>query len=261
MPFTPSHVAAVLPFLRSPLPATGLVIGSMVPDLPYFTPLPISRDLTHSWLGVVIADLPMGLVVFALWVVVFESPLRDFAPGCVRQRLSTVPALRTRIRIPGLLLVVAALLIGVVTHLLWDSFTHPDGWLVLALPAFQSQLGPFTVYRWAQYGSSAIGLLILLVWLVLWVRRTPTVASEEATSKLGVWTRRTAWLLVILPGAAVGILIWVHGLVRGLDPFDRVVVFRVASLSIACAGLVAVVLSLLWYVLPQRRNPDSRELT
>lgn len=234
----------------------------MVPDLPYFTPLPISRELTHSWPGVVIADLPMGLVVFALWVLVFRAPLRDFAPGWVRRRLSAVPVPEPRIAsyILGLLRVIAALLVGVVPHLLWDSFTHPDGWLVLALPAFQSQLGPFTVYRWAQYGSSAVGLVILLLWLALWARRTPVVALGRSALKLGVWTRRIAWLAVILPGMAVGIVIWVHGLIRGLDPFDRVVVFRSASLSIACAGLVAVVLALLWYALPERRDADSREL-
>ena len=259
MPFTPSHVAAVLPFLRSPLPTTGLVIGSMVPDLPYFAPIPVSRDLTHSWLRTVLADLPMGLVVFGLWIFVFQTPLRDFAPGWIRQRLSAVREPRVRAGIAGILLIVSAILVGVVTHLLWDSFTHPDGWVVQALPAFQRQLGPFTMYRWAQYGSSAVGLVILLLWLVLWVRRTPAVQGEHSAWKLGLWTRRASWFAVIVPGMVVGIVIWVHGLTRGLDPFDRVVVFRAASLSIACAGLVAVVLSLLWYALPWRRLPDARE--
>ncbi|WP_205730092.1 DUF4184 family protein [Blastococcus sp. TF02-8] len=32
MPFTGSHPAAVLPFLRTPLPASGLVAGSLAPD-------------------------------------------------------------------------------------------------------------------------------------------------------------------------------------------------------------------------------------
>ncbi len=39
MPFTPSHAAAVLPFLRTPLPASALVIGSIAPDLPFHLPV------------------------------------------------------------------------------------------------------------------------------------------------------------------------------------------------------------------------------
>jgi len=36
VPFTGSHPAAVLPLLRTPLPSAALVIGSLVPDLPYY---------------------------------------------------------------------------------------------------------------------------------------------------------------------------------------------------------------------------------
>ncbi len=75
MPFTPSHVAAILPLARAPLPAAGLAIGSMVPDLPYFVPIGIPREYTHSLIGGLTADLPMGLVAVAVWVFVLRSPL------------------------------------------------------------------------------------------------------------------------------------------------------------------------------------------
>ncbi|MEE2045837.1 DUF4184 family protein, partial [Nocardiopsis tropica] len=38
MPFTLSHVAAVLPLARTRLPPAALVVGSVVPDLPYYLP-------------------------------------------------------------------------------------------------------------------------------------------------------------------------------------------------------------------------------
>ncbi|WP_328421551.1 DUF4184 family protein [Micromonospora sp. NBC_00389] len=42
MPFTGGHVAAVLPLARSAWRApSALVLGSMVPDLPYYLPLPL----------------------------------------------------------------------------------------------------------------------------------------------------------------------------------------------------------------------------
>ncbi|MDQ7908342.1 DUF4184 family protein [Phytohabitans sp. ZYX-F-186] len=42
MPFTGSHPAAVLPLVRWGLPPAALVIGSMVPDLPYYLPTPVN---------------------------------------------------------------------------------------------------------------------------------------------------------------------------------------------------------------------------
>ena len=47
----PSHIAAILPFVRSPLTPTPLVVGCMVPDLPYFLLPGIARELTHSIAG------------------------------------------------------------------------------------------------------------------------------------------------------------------------------------------------------------------
>jgi hypothetical protein len=66
MPFTASHVAAVLPLVRTPLLPSALVVGSMVPDLPYFLPLPLTSYVTHSPVGVVSVDALMGLAV-VIW--------------------------------------------------------------------------------------------------------------------------------------------------------------------------------------------------
>jgi hypothetical protein len=50
MPFTPSHIAAALRFLRTPLIPAAVVVGTMAPD----------RDLSHSVLGLVTVDLLVG---------------------------------------------------------------------------------------------------------------------------------------------------------------------------------------------------------
>ena len=60
MPFTGSHPAAVLPLMRWGLMPSALVIGSMVPDLPYFLPVPDLGN-THSLIG--LQDHKMGGVV------------------------------------------------------------------------------------------------------------------------------------------------------------------------------------------------------
>ena len=72
MPFTPSHAAAVLPFLRTPLPASALVIGSVAPDLPYYLPVDLPWD-THTASAVVTVDLLLGgLIAMLIFVAVME---------------------------------------------------------------------------------------------------------------------------------------------------------------------------------------------
>jgi hypothetical protein len=68
LPFTGSHPAAVLPLLRTPLPASALVIGSLTPDLPYYVPIRLAgfyppvtlRGPTHTLWGVLTLDVVIG---------------------------------------------------------------------------------------------------------------------------------------------------------------------------------------------------------
>ncbi|MGY1732216.1 DUF4184 family protein [Geodermatophilus sp. SYSU D01045] len=59
MPFTGSHPAAVLPLLRTGLPASALVAGSLAPDLLFH--LPVDTGVrTHTALAVVSTDVVLG---------------------------------------------------------------------------------------------------------------------------------------------------------------------------------------------------------
>lgn len=249
MPFTPSHIAAILPLSRTPLPAAGLVIGSMVPDLPYFVPIGIPREYSHSLIGAVTADLPMGIVAYLVWVFVLRAPLLDLSPRWLHTRFGVKP--REGSLAVFVLLLLAALLVGIATHLAWDSFTHPDGWVVLHVAAFRAQFGPFAVSRWLQYLSSAFGLVVLAVWTVLWARRAKSTATPYL--RTGGASRVIAWIVVIAVLAAVGGTIWIRGIVRGTEAFDRVLVYDTAVYSIAASGLIALLICLVWYALPKRQ--------
>jgi hypothetical protein len=251
MPFTPSHIAAILPFARTPLPAAGLVIGSMVPDLPYFIPIGIPREYSHSLIGAVTADLPMAIVVFALWVFVFRAPLLDLSPRWLHDRFRHRPRGRSAVRFS--LMLIAAILIGIATHLLWDSFTHPDGLVVLHLEGLRAELGPFTVSRWLQYLSSVFGLVAVGIWSARWARRTLPVRSpyQRTTAVL----RPIIWCVVAGVLVAVAAAVWIRGLLSGISPVDRTLLYDTAVYPIAVAGLLAVLVLVGWYFL---RKPAAR---
>lgn len=198
MPFTASHVAAVLPLTRSRLIPAALVVGSMVPDLPYFVSLPLTAHTTHSLVGVLSVDVLAGLIVLAVWQVLLAGRLHRLAPSSVQRRL---PAPQAR---PGwvrrLPLAYLSLVVGGLTHIAWDSFTHEDRWGAQHIAWLVEEHGPMDGAGWAQYGSTLLGATILAGWLVRWWRRTPP-SYPPAQSRAGSST----WLLPRLVAATVTI--------------------------------------------------------
>ena len=100
MPFTPAHVAAVLPVVGRERPRwvvpCALVIGSMVPDVLYFVPIGDYRAVSHSLRGLVTLDLLLGLVLAGLWRIAPAPVLRDLSPPSVRLLVAVPRALDQR---------------------------------------------------------------------------------------------------------------------------------------------------------------------
>ena len=63
MPFTVSHIAAVLPGrVVNRLPLAGLAVGAMSPDLEYVVHGMTRRTIGHTPAGIVLLDLPLSLL-------------------------------------------------------------------------------------------------------------------------------------------------------------------------------------------------------
>ena len=252
MPFTPSHIAAVLPFAKTPLLPAALAIGSMVPDLFYYVPVGIGRSFSHSWFGVFTIDLGVGILVFLLWQLVLRRPVLDFAPLWVRQRMGRsewMPA--GRLRWVRLVLVLAAsLLIGILTHVLWDDFTH-DGPFVHLVPVLFEQFGPLRLFKWLQHASSILGAVAIVLFVLWWRRRVP--AAEPAPTRLTTTTRIAGIAITLGSGLLVALFLWIRGMLGGASPIDNELVFQVVVIGLAAAGLTALIFALTWWL---RRAKD-----
>ncbi|WP_411731408.1 DUF4184 family protein [Paeniglutamicibacter sp.] len=173
MPFTLVHPAAVLPFLRQPFVPIALVAGAMAPDLPYFAMVSSTSDAwyapmlnganSHDLAQILTVGLPLALVLAGfLWLVV--KPLRWALPD---SWVPDKPALKGR---PPSSARVAlwtfySLMLGLLTHLAWDSFTHSYGWVVEQVPLLASKpVAGIAIYRLLQHGSTLAGLVILALW-------------------------------------------------------------------------------------------------
>ncbi|MEU1280562.1 DUF4184 family protein [Streptomyces sp. NPDC005805] len=213
MPFTLSHAAAVLPALRrdgtarGPLLASGLVLGSIAPDMTYFAAsvAPAAMEfgeVTHGLPGVLTVDAAVAGVLLLLWLLV-RGPLVALLPAAVRAR--THPVLRGdggwRGRGPWAFVwrfwLSASL--GAATHVVWDAFTHFDRWGVRLFPVLGEAIGGFPLYTYTQYGSSAVALAVLGWWAVSAVRRAEPVPVPGAGR-----SRRRAAVAFLGTATAVG---------------------------------------------------------
>lgn len=168
MPFTPSHIAAVIPMIaashriRRFVDPWALALGAMVPDIPVFlTAVPFLPDYTdwHSWLGVVTIDPLAVLILLPLFHLVLRDPLIALLPPSLAGRAALLAPDRLRL-VP---MIVGGVL-GAATHVLWDSFTHSTGpaewgaWLSISV------FGVIKLFRLLQYVSSAVGLAVVVWW-------------------------------------------------------------------------------------------------
>jgi hypothetical protein len=204
MPFTPSHIAAVLPMMRRPatrLPfvPTALVIGSMIPDVPLFTPYWPSYQQTHSAVGVLTVDALATCAAVALFHLVFRAPLIELLPRRIGDRLPEPTRLgRTR----DLLWIPVAGAFGAATHAVWDSFTH---WRSTAIwgPRLGSEVLGLPLYNVLQHLSTVSGLLVLGWWVARRLRGMPLRHREGLRLSTGLRVAAAVAIgVVAMTGAA-----------------------------------------------------------
>jgi hypothetical protein len=205
MPFTLAHPAAVLPLRRIRILHTApLIIGALTPDLPYFVPGKIGRWFpdTHTFLGSFVMDVPLGFAVL-LCAFLLRGPLTALMSA--RARTLCLGALeRFRTRPLEWVLAPLSILIGVWTHLGWDSFTHTGGWMVGRVPALRApvSLGFYTgeVCHVLQYVSSVIGLTVLAIWYT----RLPTPSLDPSAERTTRLSSGVVLLLVAVAALTIG---------------------------------------------------------
>jgi hypothetical protein len=262
MPFTASHVAAVLPVAGTALPVSALVVGSMSPDIPYYLPVGpwtsvVGGEVTHSLLGVLVVAPLLGLVVLVLWHGILARPAVALAPDALRQRLPRLATLTDRVgSARALALTWVALTIGAATHVAWDEFTHEDRWGATHLALLGQPVswlpGDLPGYEWAQHISTVLGLVVVSAWIVVWWRRTPPSVLPQP----GLTARARGSALLAIGGAGMAVALLAS--VGRLGTTDTVnsTAFVAITRGTTAAAVVALSLAVAWHLTPRVRAQE-----
>ncbi|NOW94529.1 DUF4184 family protein [Mucilaginibacter sp. SG564] len=193
MPFTFAHPALVLPLKQLPkrwISMTALVMGSMVPDFEYFFRMRVRSIYSHTLSGLLWFDLPVGLLLFLVYHKIVKDKLIDHLPIQLKQRLSKFKGnTQSGVSPEYIAVIVISILIGSTSHLLWDSFTHPAGYFVMAIPVltYTIHIGDHQLYGYklAQHASTVLGGAAIL-WALLII---PKDISSNVNDISGYWLK------------------------------------------------------------------------
>ncbi|CAL9552837.1 hypothetical protein SUDANB6_04499 [Streptomyces sp. enrichment culture] len=226
MPFTLSHAAAVLPAVRTDGTGRGalvpavLVAGSFSPDMTYYAASAVSGamefgDVTHSVPGAFTVDVLVAWALVGLWLLVREPlvallPRARQGPAAALLRCGR-PRARLRPSLPAWWYVSAVL--GALTHIVWDAFTHHDRWGTRVFPVLAREVAGSPLYWYVQYGGSAVAAAVIAVFLARALRRAPRAEPPG----VAVLSARDRWgAAVVIGGCAVAaavrraVLWWDH---------------------------------------------------
>lgn len=275
MPFTVSHVVAVIPlykYLGKFGALSALVIGSMIPDFAYMTPYLVhQRMYSHSLVGIYLYGIPMGLTIYFLYHFLMAPVIVSLLPKKLSQYLHADLFLGRIPNIPSYILVLS-LVLGAITHVVWDFFTHFDGipqyinWFHIPLVAIDGY--DILPYRVLQHFSSIFGLslLMFLIWIWMAKRRsqkteiTQSLASSDwhASKRLKGFSTLVLLVIPTLIGASYSAL---NAPLLGdaLFGLHRAQVFlRYGIVSAAAAFIICcVLLGIIYQFQIQRHNKNA----
>jgi len=172
MPNPIAHPAAAIPFTRVGLVFSALVAGSLSPDFGYFVEGPTPFYM-YTLPGLFLFNLPVGLFLLWMFHTLVKWPLLSLFPVSLQRRLyrhaqgfSFGPPKR-------FLLIILSVLVGSITHVIWDSFTHSYGWAAENFAFLSMRFNGMPLYSMLQDLGSLVGIILLIYWFARWFQTAP----------------------------------------------------------------------------------------
>jgi len=210
MPFTTAHIAAIIPFKKytpHPLSISGLVIGSIVPDFEYFIRMTLYGHYGHTIGGIFFFNMPVGLVLYLIFHAIVRQNTIIHLPRYLYDRVGSADNFAWKPYFKKyFLLIIVSIFIGVLTHFLWDGFTHDEEYYLAKyltiLLVKVNVFGHLIALHFAlQLLSTVLGMIILL-W---YIHSLPTKPRNPVKTDIQIIN---FWLFVLILAIVIGVVRW-----------------------------------------------------
>ena len=194
MPFTFSHPAIVLPVTYLPrkwYSLTGLIIGNLTPDFEYFLRMKVESNYSHTLSGVFWFDLPLGILFAFIFHNIVRNKLFYNLPTVLKTRLLAFNDFNWNYYFKkNWFVVIVSIIIGALSHIFWDSFTHDSGFFVQTIPSLKTSIDflgiRFAIFKILQHGSTIIGGFII-IYAILKLPANEKIISRFNLKYWGWW--------------------------------------------------------------------------
>ncbi len=189
MPFTLAHPAILLPLDKSKnFSLTALIAGSMVPDFEFFFQMREVENIGHHWYGIPLFDLPVAVLSCYAFHNLLKHLLVINLPASYRNKfIATLSFNWNTYASVNKLKVFLSLLVGVLSHITWDAFTHSDGFFVVLMPVLSDQItiagNQVPVYFLLQIFSSIVGMGVVY----RAIKKMPPHQVQTLSDKANTW--------------------------------------------------------------------------
>lgn len=170
MPFTFSHPAIILPLKYLPknwFSLTGLVVGSVTPDFEYFIRMKVQSNYSHTLYGIFWFDLPLAILLSFLFHNTVRNALFFNSPDVIKSRILIFTSFNWNNYFKeNWIVVVISMLIGIASHLLWDGFSHNQGYFVEHISTLKNSINllgnEIPIWKITQHLSTLIGAIVIV---------------------------------------------------------------------------------------------------
>ena len=223
------------------LPFSALAIGTFIPDFALFYPI-LSYQFSHSLMGLIAYCLPLGIVVYLLFEWIGKQLLIDISPIYIASRLQDYKTNPVEYSLSNFMRVGLAVVLGSLTHIIWDGFTHSNGVFVALFTWMADDVTVYNVsiawYKAFQYISSLIGLPILAYIFYKNIKLNKPAKVKRATGY------SIAFIIMLL--GAPALLGWFY---LNQNMSAHLVVAKTIIYSIAIEIIGFFILSFIYYIL------------
>jgi hypothetical protein len=218
---------------------SAFVIGTMAPDFSYLIRLSPGGGTWHTPRGLLVFCLPAGLMVWWIFRKVISPALIRLLPPRMGVEAAKLAAPEPTWRLVPAAIV--AILLGAVSHDIWDSFTHEARWGARQVPGLDARIS-FTPSHWMyvssilQYASSLVGLLVVLALIWRWISGLPASARHVPAGDRA-WRVREVSLLISSGAIGAGLNVF--------RPHPRGISWTLGLAAVG--GMAALALAILVY--------------